>query len=179
MQGQANRIEDWGSPRMVVGGLGDDLIKRFWKWRSQAHASLAESKDGVTTPYFVDFSQNGPGTASSGLRGIPTGTSFGDDPAVVSKVRHDARLRNIPLVTDDNEVDAATGNPIGSWGIKQTYLQNTPAANFPPMNYKKYKVRVSRPVCCRSCLSYVVPHSLTHFASLLCCLRVCSYLILL
>ena len=30
IQGKANRIDDWGSPRIGVGGLGDDLILRFW-----------------------------------------------------------------------------------------------------------------------------------------------------
>jgi len=50
----------------------------------------------------------------------------------------DSQLRNMPLVGDNEEVDTSTGNVIGSWGIKQTYVQNTPAANFPPINYKQY-----------------------------------------
>ena len=31
-----------------------------------------------------------------------------------------------------------TGNDIGSWGILTDYVQNTPAAQFPPVNYKAY-----------------------------------------
>ena len=55
VQGQASRIEDWGSPRLSVGGFGDDLIKCYWKWRSDAHEDL-KKKTGKNSPYFVEFS---------------------------------------------------------------------------------------------------------------------------
>jgi len=130
MQGQASRIEDWGSPRLLVGGLGDDLIKRFWSWRSKAHQNLQLEHD-MESPYHVNF---------SGVKenpGIPTGTAYGDDPALVNKVRASAQGRNTPLVSASHDVDAF-GNAVGSWGIKQDYIQDLPAANFPPVNYKPY-----------------------------------------
>lgn len=131
MQGQANRIEDWGSPRLAVGGLGDDLIKRYWKWRSQAHYNLKEK--GMDSPYFVEFNGEKP------IAAIPSGTSFGDDPELVNSLREDSRLRNAPLVSDSGEIDDKTGAEVGTWGILSSYTQNTPAANFPPMNYRQYK----------------------------------------
>uniref|UniRef100_A0A7S1Z823 Rieske domain-containing protein n=1 Tax=Ditylum brightwellii TaxID=49249 RepID=A0A7S1Z823_9STRA len=131
MQGQASRIEDWGSPRLAVGGLGDDLIKRYWKWRSEAHEEL--KKKGQNSPYMVEFSgQQAPAS-------IPSGTSFGDDPELVARIRADSRLRNSPLVSDNKEIDERTGSEVGTWGILSDYVQNTPAANFPPVNYKQYK----------------------------------------
>ena len=63
---------------------------------------------------------------------------MGDNPEIVSRVREDSRVRGIPIINDSQEVEA-DGTQIGTWGIKQSYLQNTPAANFPPMNYKQYK----------------------------------------
>lgn len=131
MQGQASRIEDWGSPRLAVGGLGDDLIKRYWRWRSKAHDDLKQK--GQDSPYVFEFSQS-----ESLVNAIPTGTAFGDDPEIVDKVRSDSRLRNSPLVTDNQEVDPDTGRDIGTYGILSNYVQNTPAAMFPPVNYKQY-----------------------------------------
>jgi len=134
MQGQANRIEDWGAPRMSVGGLGDDLIKRYWTWRSKAHDALPRNENQqIISPYFNSFHG-----IDKQMSSIPTGTSYGDDPAIVSKVRADAHFRQVPLASDDQEFDPRTGNAVGSWGIKQHYLQDTPAANFPPINYKQY-----------------------------------------
>jgi len=132
MQGQASRIEDWGSPRLFVGGLGDDLIKRFWTWRRKAHQNM-QDKYNRDSPYLVNFSgakQMSPGS-------IPSGTSFGDDPELVNRLRADSQSLNIPLVSVANDVDTF-GNSVGSWGIKQDYIQELPAANFPPMNYKAY-----------------------------------------
>lgn len=60
-------------------------------------------------------------------------------PAMVGLVRSDSKLRSTPLVTGGKEVDVVTGNALGSWGIKFDYLQKTPAANIPPINYKQYK----------------------------------------
>ena len=133
MQGQASRIEDWGSPRLGVGGLGDDLIKRYWKWRNTAHENLRD-QHGQDSPYYSEFSQK----RSSMAMGIPTGTSFGDDPSLIDRVRSDARIRHTTLVTDNKETDPNTGNYIGTWGILTDYVQNTPAASFPPVNYQQY-----------------------------------------
>jgi len=130
MKGQASRIEDWGSPRLTVGGLGDDLIKRYWMWRKKAHNNLKLEHD-KDSPYHVSFS------GSFQNPGIPTGTAFGDDPALVRKVHLNAQARNTPLVTASGETDAF-GKAVGSWGIKQDYIQELPAANFPPINYKPY-----------------------------------------
>lgn len=131
MQGQASRIEDWGSPRLKIGGTGDDLIKRYWNWRNKAHENLQE-KYGQQSPYYTEFSKD------SSVVGIPSGTSFGDDPSTVNLAREDSRRRHTPLVTDNQEKDTVTGNDIGSWGILTDYVQNTPAAQFPPVNYKAY-----------------------------------------
>merc|ERR1711957_1041154 len=130
MKGQASRIEDWGSPRLTVGGLGDDLIKRYWMWRKKAHNNLKLEHD-KDSPYHVSFS------GSFQNPGIPTGTAFGDDPALVRKVHLNAQARNTPLVTASGETDTF-GKAVGSWGIKQDYIQELPAANFPPINYKPY-----------------------------------------
>lgn len=131
MQGQANRIEDWGMPRMTVGGLGDDLIKRYWNWRSQAHLNFAKDRnDDTASPYSPEFLME---LKEKG--GIPTGTSYGDSPQMRQHVQQ--QLNNAQMVSDDGQVDR-NGQPIGSWGIKQDYLQETPAANFPPMNFKQY-----------------------------------------
>ena len=119
---------------MVVGGLGDDLIKRYWGWRTKAHKNLQASSGAMASPYSNDFADNQHQPVPSS---IATGTSFGDDPSLVSKVRSDARLRNTPLVNDAGHIDGA-GNVIGTYGIKEDYLQETPAASFPPMNYKQY-----------------------------------------
>lgn len=66
-----------------------------------------------------------------------TGTSFGDNPNIVDRVRLDARLRQTTLIVDNKEIDS-DGHGVGTWGIKSDYVQNTPAAIFPPTNYKKY-----------------------------------------
>eukprot|EP00587_Corethron_hystrix_P003373 CAMPEP_0113314904 /NCGR_PEP_ID=MMETSP0010_2-20120614/10777_1 /TAXON_ID=216773 ORGANISM="Corethron hystrix, Strain 308" /NCGR_SAMPLE_ID=MMETSP0010_2 /ASSEMBLY_ACC=CAM_ASM_000155 /LENGTH=853 /DNA_ID=CAMNT_0000171281 /DNA_START=275 /DNA_END=2836 /DNA_ORIENTATION=+ /assembly_acc=CAM_ASM_000155 len=132
MQGQASRIEDWGSPRLGVGGLGDDLIKRFWKWRNRSLENMKLQKN-VNSPYVDNFDfRTMPKTG-----GIPSGTSFGDNPEIVNRVRAEAQMRNIPLISDDGAIDNA-GNVVGTYGIKQDYIQDLPAANFPPVNYKQY-----------------------------------------
>ena len=132
MQGQASRIEDWGSPRLNIGGLGDDLIVRYWKWRNKAHDNLKHKK-GLDSPYFSDFS-----VQMSTKPGIASGTCFGDNPNLVNRVRSEARLNNAPLVTDNKQRDPSTGNDIGTWGILSDYTQNTPVARFPPINYDQY-----------------------------------------
>ena len=131
MQGQASRIEDWGSPRLQVGGLGDDLIVRFWNWRNKAHDNLKESS-GLDSPYFSQFSQK------SSAASLTSGTSFGDNPAVVDRIRADSRLNNSNLVSDNQQRDQSTGTDIGTWGILTDYTQNLPVANFPPINYNQY-----------------------------------------
>jgi len=141
MQGQASRIEDWGSPRMALGGLGDDLIKRFWKWRSDAFVDLEskmpEKEKHMISPYFVDFNHKQEKQPNT-VVGIPTGTSlFGDKPSTVNQVRSDSALRS-PVIRDNSDIDVTTGETVGSYGIKGDYLQETPAAQFPPINYKNY-----------------------------------------
>jgi len=136
MQGQASRIEDWGMPRMNVGGLGDDLIKRFWMWRAKAHENYQEKHGDLASPYLNSLLENA-GSKGGPKSGIPTGTSFGDAPDIVQTVRRQSQLQNRPLVTDEGHKDWK-GQAVGSWGIKQNYLQETPAANFPPINYQSY-----------------------------------------
>lgn len=141
MQGQASRIEDWGSPRMALGGLGDDLIKRFWKWRSKAHDDLEakspEKNKNMISPYFVDFDHNQEPNPTA-IVGIPTGTSlFGDSRSTVSHIRSTAGTRGT-FIKDNADVDVTTGETVGTYGIKQNYMQETPAAQFPPINYKNY-----------------------------------------
>jgi len=132
MKGQSHMIEDFGAPRMKIGSLGDDLIAKYWSWRSKAHTNMAQKEgDSFASPYFTSFEQK--------KAGIPSGTAYGDDPQLMSQLRSDSQKRNIPLVTSDGTRDEQTGNEIGTWGIKQNYVQNSPAADFPPMNYKAYK----------------------------------------
>ena len=141
MQGQASRIEDWGAPRMALGGLGDDLIKRFWKWRSQAHEDLEakspkEDRD-IISPYFIDFDHKQKPHPNAVI-GIPTGTSlYGDKPSTVEHHRTTAASRG-GFISDNGDVDVSTGENVGTYGIKQNYLHETPAAHFPPINYKNY-----------------------------------------
>lgn len=141
MQGQASRIEDWGSPRMALGGLGDDLIKRFWQWRSKAHDDLeakSPQNDKISvSPYFVDFDHR-EGPKPTAVVGIPTGTSlYGDSPSTVSHFRDTAGTRG-DFIKDNADIDVQTGENVGTYGIKQNYMQETPAAHFPPINYKNY-----------------------------------------
>ncbi len=141
MQGQASRIEDWGAPRMNLGGLGDDLIKRFWNWRSKAHKDLEakspEENRDIISPYFVDFDHKEKPHPKTVI-GIPTGTSlYGDKPSTVEHHRSTAATRGA-FITDNGDVDVSTGEPVGTYGIKQNYLHETPAAHFPPINYKNY-----------------------------------------
>ena len=42
------------------------------------------------------------------------------------------------FIQDNADVDVRTGENVGTYGIKQNYMQETPAANFPPINYKNY-----------------------------------------
>ena len=105
-----------------------DLIKRYWKWRNKAHENLTND-----SPYYSEFSSKREHGSS-----IPSGTSFGDNKDLVNRVRSDACLLQTTLVTDNNEVDSRTGKDIGTWGILSDYVQNTPAADFPPVNYKQY-----------------------------------------
>ena len=126
-----------GSPRMTVGGLGDDLIKRFWQWRSKAHDALIKKSDNPKkSPYFVDFVRN---NVKRSRASIPTGTSLGDAPQLVSELREELQLRDNFLVTSDSVIDDDSGKEVGSWGIKKHYVQQTPISKFPPMNYKQYK----------------------------------------
>jgi hypothetical protein len=108
-----------------------------WSWRSKTHAALGEV--ATNSPYGNNkFSKERDRPQQSGIH---TGTSFGDNPAFVSKAHQDSCLPNIPLVNGAQDVDPEqTAHVIGSWGIKQSYLQEeTPVANFPPINYKQYK----------------------------------------
>merc|ERR1719232_446550 len=91
----------------------------------------------MISPYFIDFTHKQE-KHSTAVVGIPTGTSlFGDKPSTVNQVRSDSALRS-PVIKDNSDVDVTTGETVGSYGIKQDYLQETPAAQFPPINYKSY-----------------------------------------
>jgi len=131
MKGQSHVIESMGAPRMGMASLGDDLIRGYWTWRGKAHRALGDN----TNPYFGRFEE------SSKKVAIPTGTSiYGDNKIVVNdKIRSGADLG---LEQGKPQVDEKTGEEVGTWGIKQNFIQNTPAADFPPMNYKAYKERL-------------------------------------
>lgn len=66
MQGQSHMIEDLNAPRMQFGGLGDDLMSRYWAWRREAHA---KAPDG--NPWFGTLEE----TAKPSIK---TGTTYGD-----------------------------------------------------------------------------------------------------
>ena len=118
-----------------------DRIKRFWKWRSEAHYDLEakspqENKDTIS-PYFVDFGHKQKPHPNA-VVGIPTGTSlYGDKPSTVKHHRGTATSRG-GFISDNGDIDVSTGENVGTYGIKQNYLQETPAAHFPPINYKNY-----------------------------------------
>lgn len=58
MQGQASRFEDWGSPRLQVGGLGDDQIVRYREWRNKAHKNL-KKEHGMDSAYKMKLTNDG------------------------------------------------------------------------------------------------------------------------
>ena len=111
MQGQSHLIEDLNAPRMQVGGLGDDLMSRYWDWRRKAHSSTPSGN-----PWFGTLENKGKAS-------IPTGTTYGDDQDVVEMARSYGRN----IVDVDRSV-----------GIKQDYLQQTPEAKYAPMNGEGY-----------------------------------------
>jgi hypothetical protein len=125
MKGQSRLIEEFGAPRMQMGGLGDDLVARYWKWRNQAHEALnSDSDDGVIkSPYFSAYSDNGSPIS------IATGSSiFGDQSDTASLARSAAA-----------QINPDNGDTSATWGIKRDYTANTPLAEYPPMNFKRYK----------------------------------------
>eukprot|EP00520_Triparma_pacifica_P000662 CAMPEP_0118650162 /NCGR_PEP_ID=MMETSP0785-20121206/10099_1 /TAXON_ID=91992 /ORGANISM="Bolidomonas pacifica, Strain CCMP 1866" /LENGTH=943 /DNA_ID=CAMNT_0006542517 /DNA_START=61 /DNA_END=2889 /DNA_ORIENTATION=- len=111
MQGQSHLIEDLNAPRMQVGGLGDDLMSRYWAWRREAHE---KSPDG--NPWFNTL--NDVSRAS-----IATGTTYGDSQDVIKLAR-----------SGPNKIV----NVEKSLGIKQAYIQETPEAKYAPMNGQGY-----------------------------------------
>ncbi|GMH96698.1 hypothetical protein TrVE_jg53 [Triparma verrucosa] len=110
MQGQSHLIEDMDAPRMQMGGLGDDLMARYWEWRRKAY--------GETNPWFGTL-QSAPKQKPS----IPTGTTYGDSASIIESARE---LNN--LIVEVKE----------SVGIKQKYVQQTPEPIFAPMNSRNY-----------------------------------------
>ena len=110
MQGQSHLIEDMGAPRMQIGALGDDLMSRYWSWRTKAH-----ERSGNPWRNTLQNVESKPS--------IPSGTTYGDDEAVVELARS----------TQGRIVDASE-----TVGIKQRYVQQTPEALYPPMNSASY-----------------------------------------
>ena len=123
MTGQAHNIEDLNAPRMTIGGLGDDLIARYWNWRKQATANHAEANPDSPTPWFRAFE-------TENNAGIATGTSFGDQESLSTR----ARDSHTGYLVDDEKISAEIGSP----GIKQSYLRDTPKAIYPPMNSRSF-----------------------------------------
>ncbi len=115
MMGQASRIEDLGAARMGIGGLGDDLISRYWDWRRKAY--------GDTNPWVNTLDEGDRPKVS-----IPTGTSFGDDVNVAERARSWSRGRG-------GLVDVKGGIGVG---LKQEYVNDLPKAIYAPMNHEGY-----------------------------------------
>jgi hypothetical protein len=139
MKGQSHNIEEFGAPRMQMGGLGDDLVSKYWKWRNEAHDDLNKNSDGkITSPYFSSYG-NGSGPIS-----IATGTSiFGDKAETADLARSAAKMATTSNNNDEGgagEFNAERGGDSTTvWGIKRNYSPNTPPAEYPPMNFKRYK----------------------------------------
>jgi hypothetical protein len=139
MKGQSHNIEEFGAPRMQLGGLGDDLVAKYWRWRNQAHDALNKNSDGkIISPYFSAYSKDGAPIS------IATGTSiFGDRQESADLARSAAQM----ATTSNNNIEGGAGDfdperggdSSAVWGIKRTYSPNTPPAEYPPMNFKRYK----------------------------------------
>ena len=141
MVGQSHLIEEFGAPRMNMGGLCDDLIAKYWKWRDQAHANLnKDSEDGVfKSPYFSSYLEKD-GSRVQSI--ISTGSSvYGDSPKAAEATRKIAETArtSTTLASEDATDQFSPETGAGNWGIKRGYTQNTPLAEYPPMNYKRYK----------------------------------------
>jgi hypothetical protein len=137
MKGQSHLIEELGAPRMNFGGLGDDLVSKYWKWRNEAHDNLNKDSDGkIKSPYFSSYSNDGSPIS------IATGTSiFGDQSETAELARTAAQMATTSHNNPEGaEFDPETGVDSSTiWGIKRSYSGNTPPAEYPPMNYKRYK----------------------------------------
>jgi hypothetical protein len=135
MKGQSRLIEEFGAPRMQMGGLGDDLVAKYWKWRNEAHEALNSDSDGVIkSPYFSSYSDNGSPIS------IATGSSiFGDQSDTASLARSAAQMVTKSNNAEGGQFHPDNGDTSTTWGIKRTYTANTPLAEYPPMNFKRYK----------------------------------------
>lgn len=114
MQGQAHNIDDLGAARIERGGLGDDIIARFYDWRAAATKNAGK-------PFF--------GRWATSSRGAAVASSA--QPAAASP--YAAATPPAYQVADD-QIRGADGRMIGTVGIKQVH----PAADYPPVNYKGY-----------------------------------------
>ena len=113
MQGQAHNVDDLGAPHLALGGLGDDLVQHFYRWKN-----AAETNDGAL-PFFSEWKG---------------GRELNFKPA--SKETEMSSETSFAVLDDGEHVD---GKAVGTYGILKNYHQQTPTADYPPVNYKMYK----------------------------------------
>ena len=113
MQGQAHNVDDLGAPHLSLGGLGDDLVQHFYRYKN-----AAVKNDGAL-PFFSEWKD---------------GKKVNFKPAATE--REQSSETSFSVVDDREHVD---GKNVGTYGILKSYNQQTPVADYPPVNYKMYK----------------------------------------
>ena len=109
MQGQAHNIDDLGAPNWRATGAGDDLIIKFWKWKRQALKN-----DATDAEYYQRWD------------GITL------DPSEIALSAPDAAEVRSQAPTHAGGDIAAEGE------LRQDYITNMPAADYPPINWRPY-----------------------------------------
>ena len=109
MQGQAHNIDDLGAPNWRATGAGDDLIIKFWKWKRQALKN-----DDTDAEYYQRWD------------GITL------DPSEIAMSAPDAAEVRSQAPTHAGGDIAAEGE------LRQDYITNMPAADYPPINWRPY-----------------------------------------
>jgi len=109
MQGQAHNIDDFGAPNWQGLSTGDDLIVKFWKWKSAAF-----EVDRIDSEYFTRWDGSTFEPADTAAAGAPArqGEAWGGR-----------------MPTPANDIDY----------LKEGYLQSSPVADYPPINYRRYQ----------------------------------------
>jgi len=114
MQGQAHNVDDLGAPHLAIGALGDDLVQKFYRYKDSA------VKNDGALPFFSKW------------RSTRRELEF----QAATTEAEVATEQNFQIVDDGERVD---GKTVGTYGILKSYRQETPYADFPPVNYMKYK----------------------------------------
>ena len=173
MQGQAHNIEDLGYPNVNRAGLGDDLINEFYNWRKRAFAAegnpyfkkwggnnrrrrrrgsrrrgrrqqqqqrrrRGRGGDGGAVASSRGGGGGGGAWGASGWRAAG-GAAEGLGESLLSYPSH--------VIRDDGHIGSELGgfeaNPTGTWGLKKSYIQETPAPTQPPVNARGFRNKLA------------------------------------